>query len=43
MFGENRHCLIVFLDGSTKTELPVRNVPLRMKEDLAFNHLCKVL
>lgn len=43
MFGENRHLLIVFLDGSTKIEQPVKSVPLRMREDLAFNHLCKVL
>lgn len=41
--GENRHRLVLFPDGSTKTELPVKNVLPRMREDLASNHPGKVL
>lgn len=40
--GENRHHL-VFPDGSTKMELPVKNVLPRMREDLASNHSGKML
>lgn len=41
--GENRHRLVLFPDGSTKIELPVKNVLLRMREDLDLNHPGKVL
>lgn len=41
--GDNRHRLVLFPDGSAKIELPVKNVPPRMREDLALNHSGKVL
>lgn len=40
--GEHRHRLVLLPGGSTKTELPVRNVQPRMREDLALNHPGKV-
>lgn len=41
--GENGHRLVLFPDGSTKIELPVKNVLPRMREDLASIHPGKVL